>query len=712
MFNLKNSLTIILGAALLTACGGGGGGSPAPEPVPSPAPTPAPTPEPTPAPTPEPTPAPTPAPASMSFSSDVEEIYIHNKATLSWTSENTTSCSASGDWDGSKESNGSESLTLREAREYTFNLSCSSESSNVEETLVVTTISPYEYDLDWEATRTIIDTLQAEFDNPIGLNMEEIWFKTLSIPKNKFTTDREDINLDDIDNYRGDVGYDAWRNYEGKVYLMNCNWVAGKASEGAIKIYIYENGDFERQIYKEIEGCNHPFNLLNQDGSYTTIFLGLDEGKIGTTDQAPTAPTYIFDFETEEFTDINIEFGSHGQGVFDYENDGDQDIVTNDFGNDVFSNERCGPPFILQNNGSNDFTPIKLPLLGQEPTACYGAMSAEGFYDQGDLKVVYTDFDISDLPENEWGIEPENNIVATYDAETLEVKSVTQLPTPYNEANFVNLEYYSPDWEGGNGKSHDVRSTAIDIDYDGDMDIIVGNQSYWRESTGIMQLLINNDGTYVDETASRFFNFNIRTGNMHRWNFVDVNNDGYLDFVTSDGCNRIFTDRDGQIMETIPTNFGCNRKVAINDGTGHFVEIISGLQIYQIFEGNEYKTGKVAAIFSMDNEKNILWTYVGAKGCNGCNSLEGEIFTVKLDSTLSTGPNGIDPALVGEPGYNEFYYLLHNAEAREAVIAGEYENGLEHYIAVGKEAGLLPNAKSTSAVVVESYNSNPQHTIN
>ena len=56
---------------------------------------------------------------------------------------------------------------------------------------------------------------------------------------------------------------------------MNCNWVAGKASEGAIKIYIYENGDFERQIYKEIEGCNHPFNLLNQDGSYTTIFLGM-----------------------------------------------------------------------------------------------------------------------------------------------------------------------------------------------------------------------------------------------------------------------------------------------------------------------------------------------------------------------------------------------------------------------------------------------------
>ena len=689
MQKFKNILFVIISTLVLANCGGGGGGGSEPTPVPTPA----------------------PAPSTVSFSVDVEEIYIHNAATLTWSSANASSCTASGDWEGSKDLNGSEELTLRIAKEYSFIMTCSSSTSSAEQSVTVTTISPYAHDPDWPETKNIIEILQPEFDNPIGLNMNEIWFKTLSIPKNKFTTTREDIPLDDVDNYRGDVGFDSWRNHDGKVYLMNCNWVAGKASEGAIKIYIYEDGNFLKQIYKEIEGCNHPFNLLNQDGSYTTIFLGVDEGKIGTTDQAPTAPTYIFDFDTEEFTDINLEIGSHGQGVFDYENDGDQDIISNDFGNDVFSNARCGPPFILKNDGQGTFTPVRLSLLGQENVACYGTMSAEAFYENDSLKVVYTDFDISAMPENEWGIEPENNILATYDPDTLEVIAVTQLPTPFNEANFVNLEYYSPNWEGGNGKSHDVRSTAIDIDYDGDMDIIIGNQSYWRESTGIMQLLINNDGTYTDETASRFFNFNIRTGNMHRWNFADVNNDGYLDFISGDGCQRIFTDREGEIMEDVPTNFGCNRKVAINDGTGHFVEIIGGMQIYQIFEGNEYKTGKVLAIFSMDLNKNFLWAYVDAKGCNGCNSAEGEIFTVKLDK-LSTGPNGIDPALVGEPGYNEFYYLLHNEAAREAVIAGEYENGLEHYIAVGKEAGLLPNAKSISAIVVESYNSNPQHSIN
>ena len=41
MFNQKNTIFIILGAFLLSACGGGGGSS-APEPAPTPAPTPAP----------------------------------------------------------------------------------------------------------------------------------------------------------------------------------------------------------------------------------------------------------------------------------------------------------------------------------------------------------------------------------------------------------------------------------------------------------------------------------------------------------------------------------------------------------------------------------------------------------------------------------------------------------------------------------------------
>ena len=98
------TIVIILSALSLASCGGGGGSS---EPTPAPAPVPA------------------PAPTSLSFSTDVEEIYIHNIATLTWTSANASSCEASGDWEGSKELNGSEQLTLRDAREFTFNLKLS-----------------------------------------------------------------------------------------------------------------------------------------------------------------------------------------------------------------------------------------------------------------------------------------------------------------------------------------------------------------------------------------------------------------------------------------------------------------------------------------------------------------------------------------------------------------------------------------------------------
>ena len=69
-----------------------------------------------------------------------------------------------------------------------------------------------------------------------------------------------------------------------------------------------------------------------------------------------------------------------------------------------------------------------------------------------------------------------------------------------------------------------------------------------------------------------------------------------------------------------------------------------------------------------------------------------DVVTIKLNRKLSTGPNGIDPAVKGEPDFNEFYYLLHNQEAREAINNGSHENGLEHYIDIGKDLGYKASA--------------------
>jgi len=683
----------------LTSCGGGGGSADT---------------------------APIPPNVSMSLSSDLNEIYIHNKIILTWSSSNADFCSASGDWNGTKASNGSEEIIIKEAKDNTFILTCSSSSSSTDRNVTVTSISPYLYPDHLDEISSYRESLQSIYENPVGINQEKTWFKTFVIPKSRFTTDIANTFLDD-ENFRGSVGYDTWINIGDSTFHLNCNWVPSKPNEGAIKIIELIDGSFINLFYKQIEGCNHPLPLKNSDGSFQIVFPGHDEGKLSV-GLAPYAKSFLFNVDTREFIDMEITLASHGQDIFDYDLDGDDDIITTGarwFANDQNSSlytQNCGEVGIIQNNGLNEFNLITVPLpndvSNSDPTlgfipneGCGGAMSADAYVEDGVLFVVYSDFFTNDNHTNpSWIIEPEKNVIIKYDVNDLTVLEIIELPTPYVEANFINLEYYGEDWAGSNGKSHDTNSQFMDIDYDGDKDILISNQSYWYEKTSVLQIIINDDGVYRDETAERLFNWNIRTGNLHQWNFSDINGDGYLDISTSDGCGG---PPSGSNLN-IPRNFGCEKKVAINDGTGHFIQIIGPMEIYQIFENNEYKTGQLGSIFSIDSDKNLKWAYMTAKGCNdGCYANgDWDVFIASLDSPLSTGPNGIDPSLVGEDGYNEFFYLLHNLSARTAVESGEYENGLEHYIAIGKDQGLLPNAKSLTNIVVESYDSNPKQTIN
>lgn len=586
---------------------------------------------------------------------------------------------------------------------YTATVTASDGINTATQDISVSVTFDYQYPAHWDQYQIDLDKIKNEYTNPIGFNLDKIWFTSFNINRDKFSTTRMDYLLED-QYFSGAVGVDTWFTEGSATYYLNCNWVPQVPSEGATKIFKYVNGEFDQLIYQKNEGCNHPFSIKNGDGSYQHIFLGLDEGKLSTGNMA-LGDTYTFNTANNEFVNLNLSFGSHGQHVFDYEQDGDEDIISNDFGNIVAS----GNPFILRNDGDNNFNVVLVPMPDFIDTGrvTFGAMSAAAYYESGYLKVVFTDFDVSTELDNRWGIEPEKNVVVTYDPNNFNIVDVTQLPTPYSEVNFVDLEYYSESWIGGNGLSHDVRSTPIDLDYDGDIDIVIGSQVY-GEIISLPQILINNNGVFEDQTATRLFNWVYVTGDLHRWDFADVNGDGYLDIITKDGCNNLLENSNGELIDIRPN--GCEVKVAVNDGTGHFISIIDPSHILQVFEGNEFKTGLVTPIFGMDENRKLSWVYADGKNCNGCYD-EGkqEIFTVKLDSILSTGPNGIDPAILGEPGYNEFYYLLHHSDARESVIGGAYKNGLEHYISVGKSLGYSPNAKSSSNVVVDSYGFNPIH---
>ncbi len=90
--------------------------------------------EPTHAPEPEPTPSPT-----LSFSASPTSVTSGQSATLSWSAMNTTSCTASGGWSGTKSISGSQSVSPTSNTIYT--LTCSGEGGGVVQStsVVVTT---------------------------------------------------------------------------------------------------------------------------------------------------------------------------------------------------------------------------------------------------------------------------------------------------------------------------------------------------------------------------------------------------------------------------------------------------------------------------------------------------------------------------------------------------------------------------------------------
>ena len=109
MQKFKNILFVIISTLVLANCGGGGGGGsePAPAPVPTPAPA---------------------STASLSIESEIVPYW--DTVTLSWSSTNATSCTASGDWEGTKALSGEETFETPRMGILEFGIECSNSSSS------------------------------------------------------------------------------------------------------------------------------------------------------------------------------------------------------------------------------------------------------------------------------------------------------------------------------------------------------------------------------------------------------------------------------------------------------------------------------------------------------------------------------------------------------------------------------------------------------
>ena len=101
-----NKLSLIFTLVFLASCGGGGGGGGGGDPTPS-----------------TPTPSPT-----VTFSAQPTSVLLGNTSTLTWSSTNTTSCSA--DWTSATTTSGSAVVTIENPGNNTFSITCTGAGGN------------------------------------------------------------------------------------------------------------------------------------------------------------------------------------------------------------------------------------------------------------------------------------------------------------------------------------------------------------------------------------------------------------------------------------------------------------------------------------------------------------------------------------------------------------------------------------------------------
>ena len=203
--------------------------------------------------------------------------------------------------------------------------------------------------------------------------------------------------------------------------------------------------------------------------------------------------------------------------------------------------------------------------------------------------------------------------------------------------------------------------TVFDINYDGIPDILISLDAYdVSDHQAYIQILVQNvDGSFDDETQSRLIDFEYQRKPFSVTAF-DVNLDGHKDIILK--------------------NFGMyDQNILLNDGVGRFNGAGHEAGFPRIPGWNLFP-GLAGELYAM---------WVKGDGSYGIERFDG------IDPK-GTGPNGLETASIGAPGYNEGFYRNEYADVRNAIARGEFASGLDHYLAVGRAEGRFAFAPHTT----------------
>ena len=230
----------------------------------------------------------------------------------------------------------------------------------------------------------------------------------------------------------------------------------------------------------------------------------------------------------------------------------------------------------------------------------------------------------------------------------------------------------------GISNQHALKILSADFDHDGDPDLAI---QYVRQEPyyggDYWQILLNDGSGNFSDISNLIPKYNELNAYGERQThalygkLADINNDGHMDLTTYRTSSQ-------------------NPLLYLNDGKGQF----------EILEIPTNKVGSMKAnrpvIFS-DFDSDGLMEFVSMIQFQNIAKTEStNIFYLhEFNKPLGTGPNYAVSASLGEPGFNEKYYINTHTAASEAVTTGTYPSGLKHYLAEGKKAGLSAFAPFT-----------------
>ena len=197
------------------------------------------------------------------------------------------------------------------------------------------------------------------------------------------------------------------------------------------------------------------------------------------------------------------------------------------------------------------------------------------------------------------------------------------------------------------------------------------------------QVFINQGSRrFVDVTAPNYTNFGSRT--YFSLLPVDINLDGFLDIVGEYTAN------------TSLTKLYSGTTFFLNDGTGRFQPVDSS-KILAVTttppNGEVWNLGNfVPTVVTPGRIEGVVGEFI--QSCGGCFN----VYKVVANGSIGTGPNFIDPARLGVPGFNEIFYLNQHPDVAAAVERGDYRSGLDHYLADGRAKGYAIHAPNARAV--------------